>query len=513
MSVAKGTKKSNSRPTRRPRANVIALADGTLALSRQQTPPRRRKSDKEVFTTHEKIEFITRDPRAYHIFDEMSELRETLTYPLELLSVLHCLRRVFPHARELTREIGRTDVYLAMVWDGVLRNSDPEDHPHIRELAKHGRFPDRTTLGRLGKRIGLTTEIREAQMNLGLEVAVNAGAFDPNRADRAAKPNRQDVVSIDGTVHKSPTKASASHRVDRDTGEITRRRVDSGAQAFTEGGTSAKVWGTKTVSVWARAGTEGVPVPIGMDICRKVDPAGEADVSTRLVIAAEQALATGKFGLTPRHIMAVVGDGAPIGKHAVKLADHNILLHNPPAAKSVGVDPETGAKTRLDEHEYVIAKMGEDGCDHVLVARGGDTFVKEIVNGQSMLRIVEGRPRYIRRHKREYVYFEWKVECLASSAIHTVRLPLHKDKHESDDDHRQRLHWTRAWGRTTPTGRELKGQSNTVESFHSRIDSSFRNGRIPAYGDAAKVAVLNGYLCGEAILADAQLHGDWPPDG
>ena len=97
---------------------------------------------------------------------------------------------------------------------------------------------------------------------------------------------------------------------------------------------------------------------------------------------------------------------------------------------------------------------------------GGVPYEKRIADGSIERRQLEGRPRFTNpRGKRTYL--EVTTGPLSSDLL---LIPMHQGQTESDEDHQNRMPWTRGYIPGSPEYLSLRGVRQSTEATHSSLD-------------------------------------------
>lgn len=520
------------REIRRSGGRVI-FEDGTSIPLATRPKPRVREADDDVSSLFEDLLDLVNHPESYALaplLEHGATGGRPYLFPPQLYSLLHALTRLFPHAREMTREIKKNATYSAVVWAGVLaRIDDPDERARIQtELVDKGRFPSRTTIRRAFNKLD-AAEVRDAMRAHAVAVAIENDYFNADRQGASTTPDRRDSVYNDGTVHKALSAAAEEQVMDPATAELWKRRVDHDCVEHTEGG-GKRVVGMKSVQLMVRGDEYGDALFLDIDVERSPAPAAESRRAVDMFELVDDELAridgrapsvagsaSHQDAHTGHHAIAGFAiDGAANGPDHQRLLARGTVLASPVTAKSVIVDPATGDETRID-HVNDLGNWDHhkhDGCPgHRLVAINSRIHLQETINGKVAHTRLDHRLKITWRNSRRYLYIELAVPCRRHRTTDTIRISLRRAtyaKRDTNGNDRLDLYdtlttWVRAWPGDSVEGKAMKALRVSVEGTHSRLDDAWDNGRVPAWGNHMRHIVILGWARGDNLLADMRL--------
>ncbi|MEV0092624.1 hypothetical protein [Streptomyces sp. NPDC050738] len=346
-------------------------------------------------------------------------------------------------------------------------------------------------------------ELSEGFADLALMQALRQGLLPPGAPRKWSDPERHQLIAGDGTVAKSPTRATSAKWTDPQTGKIFNRRVDPAAHWQKEGGgdydkdgTSTRgdsedggkyVLGTKFVFFSTRRRGYFRRVFLRFQHVPHDHPGGEAAVALKMACTIlDQA----------EGCLGVLYDGAMRGKHRDAVARRGRLLIS---KQHKGIQPRP-----LRTPTY-------GRCSHELRAK--DSRVHERVflddSTSSLLPIPKIAPRPGVRNHRWYHLLA--IPCIYGphEPVAVTTRPGERKPGESDterDFHRAEhlfqipVH--------TATYKRLKGGRQDAESAFSQLDRSLWNGRLIAFGAEAQTLVVLGFMLAQNASSAARYAED-----
>lgn len=182
-------------------------------------------------------------------------------------------------------------------------------------------------------------------------------------------------------------------------------------------------------------------------------------------------------------------------------------------------------------HGTHFHKTVTDCPGHTLTSIGGRYHASEMVNGRVVHTPIDHVPDRQVSGGRTYLYEVLQVTCpghgdlpirirwVGASALSPTIDPVShrkgskaaaeallraKEEEVEIMRARRRLTWTRPFGCEPPTD-VYRGWRNTIETFHSMLDTSMTNGRMPAYSLRMKQIKMMGFALGQNLAAASRL--------
>lgn len=524
---------AHARPRRGTKSTSELPAATTLRV-RSRPKERQARTEESTFSPDELHARIIATPASYRLFDHCQlkgRCGAAHIYPRELYSVIWALQRWEMCSKTLRDGLGAPfSSKRRLLVEAVVRNLPPDtpdaERVAMRELLAT-RFPHRITSDRF---LGKHADPVMANLILGAvgaETLAGWQARDGVSCD-LSDPRPTQVIRGDGTALKGAASVHDEWNIDPVTHEAWKSPVDEAQIPHHEGGRPEAVFGTKMASIQAVGSRPGEFVCLGLEHVDSPNPQDEANVSVDLLQA---------FIRHHGDAVDVAGlayDGALGAETHARVIDAGLLLFNRPPAHSWEQDPASGVASRVERqisHGEYKHKGIPDCPGHELVSIGGRYQVAEILNGRMIYEPVRHAPDRQITDGRTYLYEVLQVMCpghgdqpiripwAGSSTIHpqpdTVKhRKLSKAAAEAETKAkakvaeatraRRQLSWTRTFGCEAPTN-TYRGWRNTIETFHSVLDASLPNGRMPAYSLNMKRIKMLGFALGHNLAAAHRL--------
>lgn len=453
-------------------------------------PDRRREPD--GVSALERIEAILTNPAVYELGDlvplpDPTKGGRPRDYPAWTLILWETLLSVFGSARQVEAEVAHPLIWQ-LICHHVRRHNPhrPDRHLPERPMRRHHYLYGRT---RWLTRPEVLAALAQRHRELAAGHARELGLLDPDGSGSWTHPHLTRMLYADGKVVTPLFKAKPGDtRVDKSTGEILPRRVESDAGLHWEG-TGEAAWGTKFVLVASR--TPDVRGRIILDVEPVPNPGAEA------------ATAMGCFErLAPLcpGAQGVIYDTALRGTHHQRLLRDLgwLSVNRVTAARAGATDPRRNThEQRVEKSVWVETKTVQhsDGTTSSidLYAKAGQIGIGRLLDTGDL----EFTPlRRLRTHRnagkdgRFRWYNDHRLPDWAGGRTVTVRL------HGNADDEARGFNRTenvRPIPPDDPDFASLYARRNDAESINRHLDDTFWLRRAHSIGHARQHLNLLGF--------------------
>ncbi|WP_232788927.1 hypothetical protein [Streptomyces odonnellii] len=436
----------------------------------------------------ERFEFLLSNPDLFEAVRQTLPAREPGSvgrppeYPPYIYFVFLCSISIFGSARSTARHLQR-ELWWNPVREAARKHLGSEESDSLKPVGPSLSQWNYFFANHLKKHMAA---VRDASRELWIRQALDMGMMAESRSRGSwVHPERDQVIHVDATVAKPPSKQTQHITEDKVTGVKRHRRVDPDASYTTEGG-GRRVYGNKFLSLAVRvARTPHSRVILAMESIRHKtksrDPERE-DEGTAVVRLMHHLLSKAPG------IRAFTYDTALRGVHRAPLIADGIVVFT---RQHGGLEPHS-----LQRYE----KTHKDNrkCSHDLFTVEGRICQRHFtVDGETYYTPLPVEELERRKQKKSRFYHRLVIPCSRGDHELRIRVDETKEDREIDPSSKKprfnRAEHLRQIPPDTPAGRRLLGFRQDSESIHSRFDQAYPHERVPAYGANAGLLIYIGY--------------------
>ncbi|MEU4492956.1 hypothetical protein AB0F96_05740 [Streptomyces sp. NPDC023998] len=470
-------------------------------------PPRSARSTNKRPTRESDIRTVSRRIKDVARFEDIYRLSAVLErppgprvgrsphYPPYVYLLFAACRGIHGSARYSAEDLQDPSVW-AKIKKGVAKNLGKDEAQRLPETGpnrNHWQYAQKSLL------LPHLEELSQTFADLALTQALRQGLLPPDAPRSWSRPQRHQLIAGDGTVTKSPTLATSPVRVDPETGEIFKRRVDPAAHWQKEGGGDDDdqsegrfVLGTKFVLFSSRHRGYFRRVFLRYRHVPHDHPGGEAAAALEVACAIlDQA----------EGCLGVLYDGAFRGMHRDVIARRGRILIS---------------KQHKGIEQRFIRVLEFPRCRHELWAK--DTRVHERVfldDGTSSLLPVPVRKIEARQSARTHRWYHLlMIPCPYGPHDHREAVAVTTRSGERGDgqsDAEKGFHRAEHLFQIpakTAVHKSLSGGRQDAESGFSQLDRSLWNRRMIAFGAEAQSLVILGFMLAQNATSAARYAED-----